>query len=96
MNDTPRGVRRRRTARSNLPPKPREELEAEHGEGNVFDTQELARSFIVLGYEAPLVIVRRKHDDAVGSLRVQDAPRLYFGFTVASGGTGDRTITGEQ
>jgi hypothetical protein len=96
MNDPPLGARRKRATRPAQPPKPRDELEAEHGEGNVFDTRELARAFVVLGYETPLVVVRRKHDDALGTLRVQDASRLYFDFTAASGGTGDRTIMGDQ
>lgn len=81
MNDPPRGARRRPIARPAPPPKLRDELEAEFGEGNVFDTRDLARAFVVLGYETPLVVVRRKQDHALGTLRVQDGPRLYFDFT---------------
>lgn len=96
MHDTSRGARRKPITRSASPPKPRDELEVEHGEGNVFDTRELARAFVVLGYETPLVVVRRKQDNALGTLRVQDAPRLYFDFTAASEVTNGRSITGEQ
>jgi hypothetical protein len=36
--------------------------------------------FEVKGFMAPYVIVRRKSDDAVGSLEFQHEPRYYFSF----------------
>jgi hypothetical protein len=53
-------------------------LEAEHGQ--VWDTQELGRDFVVQGFMAPYVVVQRKSDGQRGSLMFQHAPRLYFAF----------------
>lgn len=80
MDDPTETVRRQLAAKLNSQPKTREELEAEHGEGNVFDTRELAQHFIVIGFASPLVVVRRKSDSRVGSLFFQHQPRLYYGF----------------
>jgi hypothetical protein len=80
LNDPTEDVRRKLAASLNSEPKTREELEAEFGKDDVFDTRELAQNFIVTGFGAPLVVVRRKHDNALGSLFFQNAPRLYFGF----------------
>jgi hypothetical protein len=48
----------------------------------VFIKQEMLTSvkFEVKGFMAPYVIVRRKSDDAVGSLEFQHEPRYYFSF----------------
>ena len=54
-------------------------LEAMHG--NVYDTQELAVEFEVLGFMAPYVVVRRKSDGMKGSLEFSHSPRLYFSFS---------------
>jgi hypothetical protein len=54
------------------------ELEVRHGK--VWSTTELQADFIVTGFMAPYVIVRRKADDAIGSLEFQHEPRLYFNF----------------
>jgi hypothetical protein len=35
----------------------------------------------VIGFMAPLVVVRRKHDGKKGSLEFQHSPRFYFGFS---------------
>ncbi|MBN9519454.1 hypothetical protein J0H58_13180 [bacterium] len=53
-------------------------LEARHG--RVWDTRELAHDFIVVGFAAPLVVVRRKSDGVRRSLEFQHQPRLYFNF----------------
>ena len=34
----------------------------------------------MLGFAAPLVVVRRKSDRVKGSLMFQGSPRFYFGF----------------
>ena len=56
----------------------RAELEARHGK--VWNTQELQEEYAVTGFLAPYVIVRRKRDDAIGSLEFQHEPRYYWGF----------------
>jgi hypothetical protein len=74
-------IQRRKLAASiNANPKTRDELEAEHGPGNVWSTKELARDFIVIGFAAPVVAVRRKIDGQRGSLFFQHEPRLYYAF----------------
>ncbi len=72
--------RRKLAATINANPRTRGELEAEHGQGDVWDTRELARDFIVVGFAAPVVVVRRKTDGQRGSLFFQHEPRLYFSF----------------
>lgn len=69
-----------RASNQNLEPKSREELEAEYGVGNVLDTKELAREYVVNGYDAPLLVVTRKSDGCTGTLVCQNAPRYYFGW----------------
>jgi hypothetical protein len=62
----------------------REAVEAEHGP--VWDTAELTRDFAVIGFMAPLVVVRRKSDGVKGSLEFQHGPpRLYFNFVADCG-----------
>jgi len=60
----------------NTDPKERPDLEKEHGQ--VWDTDELGRDFKVEGFAMPLVVVRRKSDNALGSLFFQSQPRYYF------------------
>lgn len=61
-----------------LRPRTRAELEREYGK--VWDEQELAADFIVTAIIAPTYIVRRRADNAVGSVLCQPRPLLYFGF----------------
>lgn len=56
----------------------RERLESEHGQ--VWNTIELERDFDVLGFMAPLIVVKRKSDGVKGSLFLQPRPRFYWGF----------------
>jgi len=56
----------------------RESLEAKYGQ--VWTTEELGRDFIVTGFMAPLVVVRRKSDGKVGSLEFCHSPRFYFNW----------------
>ena len=44
----------------------------------VWDTAALGRDFEVVGFAAPLVVVRRKSDGATGSLKFTHRPRYYF------------------
>jgi hypothetical protein len=71
-------IRRERLAEINAEPGSREALEAQYGQ--VWDTNELRRNFDVLGFMAPLVVVRRKSDGVRGSLEFQHSPRFYFNF----------------
>lgn len=62
----------------NADPGTREALELAYNQ--VWDTSELTRDFIVIGFAAPFVSVRRKQDSRLGSLEFQHHPRFYFNF----------------
>ena len=78
MKDPTEKTRRSMVTDINAEPGSRESLEAQHGQ--VRDTQQLASEFDVLGFMAPLVVVRRKSDGKKGSLMFQHHPRFYFSF----------------
>ena len=84
MNDDTEPIRRRMVAEINAPTVGesqrdcRARLEAEHGQ--VWNTEELTRDFEVLGFAAPLVVVRRRADGKKGSLCFTHSPRFYFGW----------------
>ena len=78
MTDPTESTRREMLAQINAEPGSREYLEAKHGQ--VWGTSELGRDFEVIGFAAPLVVVRRKSDGVKGSLMFQHHPRLYFGW----------------
>jgi hypothetical protein len=78
MSDPTEAIRKELVVQINAEPGSREALEAEHGE--VWDTNQLREDFEVLGFGAPLVVVRRKSDGKRGSLFFQHNPRFYFGF----------------
>lgn len=78
MSDPTETLRRHRVMEINLQPGSREALEAQHGQ--VWTTKELSGDFEVLGFMAPLVVVRRKSDGRKGSLEFQHGPRFYFNF----------------
>jgi hypothetical protein len=78
MNDPTEAIRRERLAEINAVPGSREALELEHGQ--VWDTGQLTQDFEVIGFMAPLVVVRRKADGVKGSLEFQHMPRFYFNF----------------
>lgn len=44
----------------------------------VWDTEELRRDFVVIGFRAPYVAVRRIADGQVGSLMFNHSPRYYY------------------
>jgi hypothetical protein len=48
-----------------------------------WNTEELQRDFEVIGFLAPLVIVRRKSDGAKGTLMFRHSNRIYFNFQTA-------------
>jgi hypothetical protein len=80
MNSDPtEAARRQRLAEINADTGDRAVLEARYGQ--VWDTRELARDFIVIGFLAPIIAVERKSDGVKGSLEFQPGPpRYYFNF----------------
>jgi len=78
MPDETESIRREMVAEINAEPGSRPDLEAKHGQ--VWDTSQLSEDFEVLGFAAPLVVVRRREDRIRGSLMFQHHPRFYFGF----------------
>jgi hypothetical protein len=76
MSDPTEAIRKELVAQ--IEPGSREALESQHGQ--VWDTNQLREDFEVLGFGAPLVVVRRKSDGQKGSLFFQHSPRYYFGF----------------
>jgi hypothetical protein len=78
MPDPTETIRRQRLAEINIEPGSRQALEVQYGQ--VWDTKELAEEFEVIGFMAPLVVVRRRADGAKGSLEFQHHPRFYFNF----------------
>ncbi len=76
MDDPTESIRRARMAEINANPSGREALETLYGK--VWDTEELAKEFEVIGFLAPFVAVRRKSDGQKGSLEFQHHPRFYF------------------
>ncbi len=83
MSDPTEVARRERLAEINSEPGSREALEAQYGK--VWNTQQLAQDFEVIGFMAPLVVVRRKADGVKGSLEFQHMPRFYFNFLLDQG-----------
>jgi hypothetical protein len=78
MTDPTEAARRELAAEINAVPGSREALQAVHGQ--IWDIIELVRDFTVIGFMAPLVIVKRKSDGQRGSLSFQNRPRYYFGY----------------
>jgi hypothetical protein len=78
MSDPTETIRRTMLAEINADPGSRAVLEAAHGD--VWDTEQLSQDFEVIGFMAPLVVVRRRADGVKGSLQFQHSPRFYFGF----------------
>jgi hypothetical protein len=78
LNDPTEAARRQRLAEINAEPGSREALEARFGQ--VWDTQQLCQDFDVIGFLAPLVVVRRRADGVKGSLEFQGSPRFYFNW----------------
>lgn len=78
MTDPTEELRKERLIEINAAPGSREALEAVHGK--VWNTDELIQDFEVIGFLAPVVVVRRRADGVKGSLEFQHSPRLYWGW----------------
>lgn len=78
MFDPTEQPRRERMAELAANPGVRAILESRYGQ--VWDTAQLTADFEVLGFMAPLVVVKRKSDGQIGSLEFQGSPRFYFNF----------------
>jgi len=81
MSDPTEAVRKELLTTINAQPGSREALEGERGQ--VWDTHQLSEDFEVLGFMAPVVVVKRKSDGRKGSLYFQHNPRFYFDFQPA-------------
>jgi len=78
-NDAELLVQMRRVLACVINAKPMERDGLEKAFGPVWNTDELGRDFEVIEFAMPLVVVRRRSDDALGSLFFQHGPpRLYF------------------
>ena len=82
-NDPTEAPRRQRLAEINNEDTSREALEANYGP--VWDTDQLVKDFEVVGFAAPLVVVRRKSDGQRGSLEFCHMPRFYFNWVPDAG-----------
>lgn len=83
MPDSTVAIRKQMVAEINAEPGSREYLEAKRG--HVWDTDQLQDEFEVIGFAAPLVVVRRRSDGVNGSMFFQHNPRYYYGFSVHNG-----------
>jgi len=79
MSDPTETIRRSMVQQINGVARDRERLTAQHGQ--VWDTTELQADFEVLGFAAPLIVVRQKATGRMSSLFFQHSPRFYWGFT---------------
>ena len=74
--DETEDLRRERQAELNTIGWPREVLEGTYGK--VYSTDELRERYEVVGFFAPLVVVKSKADGSLGSFEFQHMPRFYF------------------
>lgn len=79
MTDTTENIRRQMVEEINSAQADRAKLEIQFGQ--VWDSSELSKDFSVKGFMAPFVVVKRKSDNAKGSLMFQHSPRFYYDFT---------------
>jgi hypothetical protein len=68
------------TRRALVPEMPAELRARVHAGEQIWTSAQMLVDFDVLGFQAPFVVVRRKSDQAKGSLMFTHAPRYYFGW----------------
>lgn len=78
MSDETEDFRRARMHELNSEAALRQELEQRHGQ--VWSTDEMRGQFEVLGFAAPLILVRDRKTGQNGSLEFQHMPRMYFNW----------------
>ncbi len=76
MIDPTETARRQMLAEINAEPGSREFLEAKHGQ--VWDTSQLSDDFEVIGFMAPVVVVRRRSDGAEGQPLLPAQPSILL------------------
>lgn len=59
---------------------PRDRLDLQIEYGTVWDTEELRHEFEVVAFRRPFAIVKRHHDQCLGTVMFQCTPRFYFDF----------------
>lgn len=79
MTDPTEAKRREMVAEINAEPGSRQDLEARHGQ--VWNTSELQSEFEVIGFLAPVAVVRRQSDGVRGTVYFQHSPRFFFDFS---------------
>jgi hypothetical protein len=78
LTDPTEPIRRARVAELAAEAAQRTELEERYGD--VWDTEQMRLRFEVMGFAAPLVVVRDRKTDKLGSLEFQGSPRFYFNW----------------
>jgi hypothetical protein len=80
QSDPTESIRRARQAELNNEARPRDLLEAQYGQ--VWSTDEVRARWEIIGFMAPLVVVKDRMTGEKGSLEFQHSPRFYFNFVV--------------
>jgi hypothetical protein len=78
MNDETEEMRRARV--DQLHEEATNRLELEERYGKVWSSTELRADFEVVGFMAPLVVVKERKTGKMGSLEFQHMPRFYFNY----------------
>ncbi len=76
--DSAEDIRRALVIHINAQSAERADLEVQYG--RVWNAAELAIDFEVLGFAAPVAVVKQKSDNKLGSVLFQHWPRYYFAF----------------
>jgi hypothetical protein len=66
--------------RALVPEMPAELRKRVHDGEQIWTSSQMQAEFDVIGFAAPLMVVRRKSDQAMGSLMFTHSPRFYFGW----------------
>lgn len=83
MQDPTESIRRARVAELNKDLNQEEKAlleELQRSYGRVWTRDELREEFEVIGFAAPIVVVKRKDTGEKGSLEFTHMPRLYFNY----------------
>jgi hypothetical protein len=78
LTDPSEPIRRARVAELSAEAAQRAELEERYGD--VWDVEQMRLRYEVIGFAAPLVVVRDRKSGKLGSLEFQGSPRFYFNW----------------